>query len=159
MANASAPTVGRVNTHPILSLAPGLAMTAGITLIAYALRYIPGVEQARPDDSHDPDRRGDPQHHGQSGAAVPGIQFSLKRILRFSIILIGLQITAQQAAEVGFGGIAIIATGLLSTLAVTMLVGRLLGIRNGLALLIERRRLDLRRLRDRRRQDRDRRRG
>ena len=136
MANAAAPVAGRVNTHPILGLAPGLALTAGITLIAYALRYIPGVDKLSPMILTI--LIGAVIHNtmGNPAPAVAGIQFSLRRILRFSIILIGLQITAQQAAEVGFGGIAIIATGLLSTLAATMLMGRLLGIKSGLALLI-----------------------
>jgi len=136
MANAAAPVAGSVNNHPILALAPGLALTAGITLAAYALRYIPGVDKLSPMILAILIGAAIHNTMGNPATMVAGINFSLRRILRFSIVLIGLQITAQQAAEVGFGGIAIIATGLLSTLAATMLMGRLLGVRSGLALLI-----------------------
>jgi uncharacterized integral membrane protein (TIGR00698 family) len=73
---------------------------------------------------------------GNIAGTGEGVNFSLRRILRFSIVLIGLQITAQQAADVGFGGLATIAVGLLATLAATMAVGRLMGVPRGIALLI-----------------------
>lgn len=122
--------------NPVLALAPGLALTAGIAVLAYGLRYIPGVDKLSPMILAI--LIGAVIHNslGKIAGTVDGVNFSLRRILRFSIILIGLQITAQQAAEVGFGGLAIIATGLLATLAATMLAGRLLGVSSGLALLI-----------------------
>src|SRR5271157_384257 len=136
MTNAAAPFAGRVNNHPILDLAPGLALTAGITLAAYGLRYIPGVDKLSPMILAI--LIGAVIHNtmGNPAAMAAGINFSLRRILRFSIILIGLQITAQQAAEVGLGGVAIIAAGLLCTLVATMAMGRLLGVASGLSLLI-----------------------
>ena len=160
MANAAAPVAGRVNTHPLLGLAPGLALTAGITLLAYGLRYIPGVDKLSPMILAI--LIGATIHNtmGNPAPTVPGIQFSLRRILRFSIILIGLQITAQQAAEVGFGGIAIIATGLVvharrhhGSWAACSASGQRAGAAD------RRRHLHLRRLGDRRRQDRHWRRG
>ena len=73
---------------------------------------------------------------GNIAGTGEGVNFSLRRILRFSIILIGLQITAQQAIEVGVGGVSVIALALVSTLAATILVGRLMGVSRGVALLI-----------------------
>ncbi len=73
---------------------------------------------------------------GAPDAAREGVAFSLRFVLRFSIILLGLQITAGQAAELGVGGLAAIAVALLSTLAFTILIGRALGVSRGLALLI-----------------------
>ncbi len=133
-ANAVAAAVHRKN--PILALAPGLALTGGVAIVAYGLRYIPGVDKLSPMILAV--LIGAVIHNsvGHIVGTTDGVNFSLRRILRISIILIGLQITAQQAAEVGLGGLAIIATGLLATLGATMLMGRLMGVRSGLALLI-----------------------
>jgi uncharacterized integral membrane protein (TIGR00698 family) len=135
MTSANA-TVAVASKNPLLVLAPGLALTVGIALIAYGLRLIPGVDKLSPMILAI--LIGAVIHNSVGKIAVTeeGVNFSLRRILRLSIILIGLQITAQQAAEVGFGGLAIIATGLLATLGATMAMGRLLGIPRGLALLI-----------------------
>ncbi|MEI9915656.1 MAG: putative sulfate exporter family transporter [Methylovirgula sp.] len=38
---------------------------------------------------------------GTPARAKAGVTFSLRRVLRFAIILLGLQLTAQQVAEVG----------------------------------------------------------
>ena len=102
--------------------------------------------------------RADPQHPRRHLTTGEGVNFSLKRILRFSIVLIGLQITAQQAAEVGFGGVAVIAFALVATLTATILLGRLMGVPRGVALLIGVAPRSAR-LGDRRRKGRDRRRG
>ncbi len=136
MTSANAASGAIPQRHPIFALLPGLALTGGITLVAYALRYIPGVDKLSPMILAI--LIGAAIHN--SLGAIPttgqGVTFSLKRILRLAIVLIGLQLTAQQAAEVGFHGLAIIAAGLLATLGMTMLVGRLLGVPRGLALLI-----------------------
>jgi len=73
---------------------------------------------------------------GAPHAARKGMAFSLRAILRFAIILLGLQITARQAAELGPGGLTMIAAALASTLAFTIVMGRALGVARGLALLI-----------------------
>src|SRR5450631_3400559 len=73
---------------------------------------------------------------GAPAGTGDGITFSLTRILRVSIVLIGLQMTAQQAAGVGVRGIAIIAVALVSTQVFTMLMGRMIGVSRGLSLLI-----------------------
>lgn len=136
MTSANATTAAVHQKNPFLALAPGLALTAGIAIAAYGLRYIPGVDKLSPMILSV--LLGAVVHNsvGNIAGTADGVNFSLRRILRLSIVLIGLQITAQQAAEVGLGGLAIIATGLLATLGATMLMGRLMGIRSGLALLI-----------------------
>ena len=119
-----------------LSLAPGLALTAAIAGVAFALRLVPGVATLSPMILAV--LLGVVLHNsvGAPAAAREGVAFSLRRVLRFSIILLGLQITAGQAAELGVGGLAEIAAALLSTLAFTILMGRALGVSRGLALLI-----------------------
>ena len=57
-------------------------------------------------------------------------------MLRFAIILLGLQLTAQQIAEVGMTGVAVIATTLIATFAVTTWLGRRLGVERKLTELI-----------------------
>ncbi len=118
------------------ALAPGLALTAVIAGLAFALRLIPGVATASPMILAV--LLGVVLHNsvGAPVAAREGVAFSLRAILRFSIILLGLQITAGQAAELGAGGLAAIAVALLSTLTFTILMGRALGVSRGLALLI-----------------------
>jgi len=121
---------------PLPALAPGLALTAGIAALAFALRLVPGVSALSPMILSV--LIGVVVHNfaGAPHAARKGMAFSLRAILRFAIILLGLQITARQAAELGPGGLAMIAAALISTLAFTLVMGRALGVARGLALLI-----------------------
>ena len=122
--------------NPFVALVPGLAITASIATIAYLASHNIGfLKNYQMIMSI---ILGALVHNvlGTPAAAKEGAAFSLRRILRFSIVLLGLQITAQQAIEVGGAGIAMIATGLLATLLVTMVMGRVLGVPHGLSLLI-----------------------
>ena len=62
--------------------------------------------------------------------------FSARRLLRLGIVLLGLQLTAAQVAEVGAEGLAILALCVVGTFAVTVWLGRLIGVEPGLAELI-----------------------
>jgi uncharacterized integral membrane protein (TIGR00698 family) len=68
--------------------------------------------------------------------AKAGVVFSIKKLLRLAIILLGFQVTAQQIASVGLTGLAIIVTVLVSTFIATKYLGRLLGVDRRLAELI-----------------------
>ncbi len=46
-------------------------------------------------------------------AAKPGLKFAARPILRFAIILLGLQVTFGQVADVGAAGFAAVAATLL----------------------------------------------
>ena len=96
----------------------------------------PGAGQLQPDDHRHPARHGAAQHRRAPALARAGVVFSLKRLLRLAIILLGLQLTAQQVAAVGATGMAIIVVTLLSTFLVTKALGRLFGVERGLAELI-----------------------
>ena len=113
---------------PVLALAPGLAITGGVAVIAYLASH--NISFLKNYQMIMAIILGAFVYNvvGLPAAASEGVTFSLRRILRFSIVLLGLQITAQQAAEVGAAGIAMIAIGLLATLIVTVPVGRLLGV-------------------------------
>jgi uncharacterized integral membrane protein (TIGR00698 family) len=136
MTTISVATPAVRNKSPVAALAPGLALTAGVAILAYALRMIPGVDKLSPMILAILIGAAIHNSLGHVAGTGEGVNFSLRRILRLSIVLIGLQITAQQAAEVGLNGLAIIAFSLLATLAATNAMGRLIGVPRGLALLI-----------------------
>ncbi|MDJ0797613.1 MAG: YeiH family protein [Calothrix sp. MO_167.B12] len=66
----------------------------------------------------------------------PGIKFSLKRILRLSIILLGLRLSLPQVIAVGPIGLAIVLVTLVSTFIFTCWMGRQLGVNQKLTKLI-----------------------
>jgi uncharacterized integral membrane protein (TIGR00698 family) len=68
--------------------------------------------------------------------ARPGIAFSLRRLLRAAIVLLGFQLTAGQIASVGLRGLFIVAVSLTATFAFTVWAGRALGVDRKLAELI-----------------------
>ena len=73
---------------------------------------------------------------GTPAWAKPGVKFSLRRVLRLGIILLGLQLMASQVAQVGLTGVAIIAATLIATLVFTKWLGRVIGVDAKLAELI-----------------------
>ena len=73
---------------------------------------------------------------GTPALAKPGVGFSLRRLLRFGIILLGFQLTISQVIEVGSRGFLIIAATLAATFIFTVWMGRLLGVDRKLAQLI-----------------------
>ncbi|MBX5453298.1 MAG: YeiH family protein [Acidobacteriia bacterium] len=68
--------------------------------------------------------------------AYPGIAFTLRRILRFAIVLLGLQLTVQQIAQAGIGGLAVMLVCLVATFAFTKWFGKFIGVSPQLAELI-----------------------
>jgi uncharacterized integral membrane protein (TIGR00698 family) len=117
-------------------LLPGLAIAGGLAATAFALRSLPGVATFSPLILAI--LLGMAFHNviGTPAQAKAGIKFSLRRILRFAIILLGLQLTAAQVAEVGTTGIAIIVSTLIATFLFTKWFGRVLGVDAKLAELI-----------------------
>ncbi|MBS0532459.1 MAG: YeiH family putative sulfate export transporter [Proteobacteria bacterium] len=115
---------------------PGLALTSAIAAAGFALRYIPGVSVLSPMILAILIGIGFHNIVGTPAIAKAGIKFSLRRILRFAIILLGLQLTASQVAEVGLTGVAVIVTTLVATFLFTKWCGRVLGVDGKLAELI-----------------------
>ena len=115
---------------------PGLALTSAIAAAAFALHALPGVTAFSPMILAI--LIGIAFHNlvGTPALATPGVKFSLRRILRFAIILLGLQLTAQQVVAVGAAGVAVIVSTLVATFVFTTLAGRLLGVDRKLAQLI-----------------------
>ena len=115
---------------------PGLALTAAIAAMAFALRQIPYVAVLSPIILSITLGISFRNLIRIPALAGPGIAFSMRRLLRFAIVLLGLQLTASQLVEVGATGIAIIALTLAATFLFTVQLGRLIGVDRKLAELI-----------------------
>jgi uncharacterized integral membrane protein (TIGR00698 family) len=120
----------------VFTLIPGLLLTAGVAGLAFALRRVPGVAILSPMILAT--LIGMTLHNvfGTPAWATPGVKFSLKRILRLGIILLGLQLMASQVAAVGLDGVAVIAATLVATFTFTKWLGRVMGVDAKLAELI-----------------------
>jgi uncharacterized integral membrane protein (TIGR00698 family) len=95
-------------------LLPGLLLAAAVVAAVFALRRLPGM-----------------------GVLSPMIvAFSARRLLRLGIVLLGLQLTASQVLQVGAAGLAILALCVVTTFAITVWLGRLIGVEPRLAELI-----------------------
>jgi hypothetical protein len=70
------------------------------------------------------------------GTFKPGVIFSMRRILRFAVVLLGLQLSFAQLVKFGTVGLAIIAVTVAATFVFTMRLGRWLGIDRKLTQLI-----------------------
>lgn len=115
---------------------PGLLLTAAIAAAAFGLRQIPMVGVLSPMILAITIGVTFRNTVGMPAQAKAGVTFSLRRILRVAIALLGLQLTAAQVVEVGATGIAIIALTLISTFSFTVWLGRVIGVEAKLAELI-----------------------
>lgn len=73
---------------------------------------------------------------GVPAACTPGIRFSLRRILRFAIVLLGFQLSGRQIAEVGPTGLLIVAVTLTAAFGFTVWLGKRLQVDRKLTELI-----------------------
>jgi len=73
---------------------------------------------------------------GTPHSASAGVKFTMRRLLRLAIILLGLQLTAAQIAAVGYSGVVVIALTLAATFLFTTWFGKVLGVEPKLAQLI-----------------------
>lgn len=136
-ATAPTPAVEDAHTHhKPATVWPGLFLTVAIAGAGFALRQIPGLGLFSPMILSI--LAGIIFHNivGTPARAKAGVVFSLRRILRLAIILLGLQLTGQQVIEVGGTGLAVIALTLVCTFLFTTWLGRLLGIDRKLSQLI-----------------------
>lgn len=118
------------------SLLPGVALTTAIAGMAFALRLVPGLSAFSPMIIAIVIGMAAHNLRGTPVAAKTGVAFSMRKLLRFAIILLGLQLTASQVAEVGGAGIAIIAATLVATFTFTLWLGKAIGVDRKLAELI-----------------------
>ena len=118
------------------SSVPGLFLTATIAAAAFGLRNLSGITALSP--LIVAIVLGIAFHNtvGTPAAFKQGVVFSMRRVLRFAIILLGLQLSLSQVVEVGGAGLAIIASTLAATFLFTVWFGRRLGVERKLSELI-----------------------
>ena len=120
----------------VLATLPGLLMASMVAASAYWLRELPGMTAFSPLILAI--LIGTAFHNivGTPATAKPGVAFSMRRLLRFGIILLGFQLTVSQIIEVGERGFLIIAATLAATFLFTVWMGTVLGVDRKLAQLI-----------------------
>ena len=120
----------------LYQLGAGLTLTSGLALLATFLHTLPGLELFSPLilaillGILVRNTVGTPQ------VCQLGITFSLKRILKFAIVLLGLQLSLEQVIEVGGVGLSIVTFTLLATFVFTCWLGKRLGVDRKLSQLI-----------------------
>lgn len=115
---------------------PGLLLATAVALGAFALGRVPGLTGFNPLILAILIGILVRALAGMPAKARPGVVLSVRGLLRFAIVLLGLQLTAGQVAQVGAAGIAVIAATVVCTFGFTVLLGRAMGVERGLTELI-----------------------
>ena len=128
MTDTTATPVADPSDAPSPGIWPGLGLAALIAAAAFALRLIPGFDFLSPLILAI--LLGMAFHNlvGTPARAKPGVAFSLRKVLRAGIVLLGLQLTLSQVAAVGWIGVTVIVVTLVSTFFFTKWLGRVLGL-------------------------------
>jgi uncharacterized membrane protein YadS len=128
--------LARPHLRSVLDALPGIALAAAIAVAAFLARSIPGIATFSPMILAI--LIGTAFHNvvGTPLAMRPGIAFSLRRLLRAAIVLLGFQLTLTQIASVGTTGLLIVAITLIATFVFTVGAGRVLGVDGKLTELI-----------------------
>ncbi|MBS1183302.1 MAG: YeiH family putative sulfate export transporter [Proteobacteria bacterium] len=111
----------------IAGVLPGIGVCVAIAGLAYGLRTLPGVHDFSPMIVAIAIGIVVRNTVGTHVAWAAGIGFSMRRLLRLAIILLGVQLTFAQVAETGVRGVSIILVAVTSTFLFTLAVGWLLG--------------------------------
>lgn len=115
---------------------PGLGLTVAIATLATALQRGTGIAALSPLVVAMVLGIAWRNLWGVPVAAQAGIGFSLRRVLRAAIVLLGFQLTLAQVQALGLPGLAVIVTTLAATFALTTWAGRLLRVTPQLTQLI-----------------------
>src|ERR1700745_1213426 len=119
-----------------VAILPGVALAGAIAVAAFLMRQIHGLGAFSPMILAIMLGMAFRNVIGTPPAVQPGIAFSMRRLLRAAIILLGFQITFTQIASVGPKGLLITAIALVATFAFTVRAGRVLGVGRKLTELI-----------------------
>ena len=109
--------------HGPAELFPGLLLAAAIAGAGFGLRQFPGLAVFSPMILAVLIGMAFHNVIGTPRRAKAGVTFSLRRVLRFAIVLLGMQLTASQVVEVGARGLAVIALSLTGTFLFTVWMG------------------------------------
>jgi uncharacterized integral membrane protein (TIGR00698 family) len=115
---------------------PGLLLTISIAAIAFLLQSASGVGALSPLMIAIVIGMLVRNTAGVRASYQPGVAFSMRRVLRFGIILLGIQLSLSQMIGVGSVGLLVIAATLAATFVFTLSLGASLGVDRKLAELI-----------------------
>lgn len=115
---------------------PGVALASAIAAAAFQIRHLHGLTAFSPMILAILIGMAFRNFIGTPSPVLPGITFSLRRLLRAAIVLLGFQLTFAQIASVGPRGLLIAAASLVATFAFTVWAGRMLGVGHKLTELI-----------------------
>lgn len=111
----------------VARILPGIGVCAVVAGLAYGLRTLPGVHNFSPMIIAIALGILIRNTVGTHGVLTAGIGFSMRRLLRLAIIMLGVQLTFGQVAETGLRGVTIILVAVATTFLFTLAVGRLIG--------------------------------
>jgi uncharacterized integral membrane protein (TIGR00698 family) len=117
-------------------LFPGLLLTSALALVATNLQKLPGINIFSPLILAVLIGVSIRNTVGIRLVYKPGIAFSLKKILRLAVILLGLKLSFVQVFSVGLTGLTIVLATLISAFVFTCWFGAYLGVDRKLAQLI-----------------------
>jgi len=132
----TSPSARVLASRPTQSIWPGLLLAAMIAGLAFALRFVPGMGMLSPLILAILLGMALRNTIGTPETAKAGIAISMRQVLRAGIILMGLQLTLGQVAQVGWLGVAVIALSLVLTFGFTTWLGRVLRVDAKLTQLI-----------------------
>src|SRR6201993_1874609 len=136
IATTHTPTSRNRNWPSALTCLPGVLLATAIAGVAFLVRNIHGMAVFSPMILAIVIGMAFHNIVGTPSLARPGIAFSLRRLLRAAIVLLGFQLTASQIASVGPRGLLIVAISLAATFGFTVWAGRALGVGRKLSELI-----------------------
>ncbi len=119
--------------HPIVA---GLLLTTGIAALATLLNQVSSLALMSPLILAVVIGIVIRNAKGVTPAMQPGITFSLKRILRLAVILLGLRISVGQIIDVGPVGLGIVTLTLGSSYGFTYWLGQRMGLKRSLSQLV-----------------------
>jgi uncharacterized integral membrane protein (TIGR00698 family) len=134
--NSARADVARSDMRSALAVLPGISFAAALAAVAFLTRHIPGMATFSPMILAIVMGMAFHNIVGTPTFAKPGIAFSVRRLLRLAIVLLGFQLTLTEIAEVGTRGLLIIVIAVITTFAFTVWVGRALGVDRRLSQLI-----------------------
>ena len=134
--NAARTDAARFDMRSALAVLPGLLLVGAIAAVALVTRHSPGMATFSPMILAIVIGMAFHNIVGTPSFAKPGIAFSLRRLLRFAVILLGFQLTLTVIAEVGARGLLIVAITVIATFTFTVWMGRNLGVDHRLSQLI-----------------------
>jgi uncharacterized integral membrane protein (TIGR00698 family) len=115
---------------------PGVALAAVLALGAVGLRRLPWLDKLSPLILGLVLGVLVRNLFGVPAAFHAGLAFSLRRVLRFAVALLGFQVSLQQVYNVGAAGLLVVVAALAATYAMAVWLGARLGIDRKLAHLV-----------------------